>query len=108
MKNRYIILTVAILLFAVFLLTTGFCDIDWMINSYHNNDWSGCDIWWFSTTYTMEWWTAYMITINKVIVGAFLLGSVCMLILYNNMMQNIVINELILVIKGGDKNETEQ
>lgn len=65
------------LVVCVFLIATGWTDIDWMIVSYKYRMWNGSDgIWEFSPVLRMEWWSAYMFTLLRLVVGSWLLGYV--------------------------------
>jgi hypothetical protein len=67
---------IILILTMVTLLSTGIMDIDWQVNSYHNNQINPNENWYFSPTWKMFWWDAYVFTLMRIIAGSILLGYV--------------------------------
>lgn len=66
---------VALLLFAVVLVATGWTDLDWMLVENHFQMWNATkDTWEFCPYLTMNWWLAYQFSILRLFVGWLLLG----------------------------------
>ena len=78
--NKGRVVVVVALLIGVWCLVTGFCDLDWMINTYYWNMQNGSaevnGLWWFNTYFSMEWWNAYMVSVARIIIGSMIIGVI--------------------------------
>jgi hypothetical protein len=78
---------IAIILWAGFMWSavSGTVDIDWMATEWYFDGWNGADvpveaggaggIWWFSPSFGLPWWDAYIYTLLRIIVGYGGLGA---------------------------------
>lgn len=69
---------VLFLLLAVAMIATGFCDIDSQMNSYKwDNYWRSQNVWQFAPWLQVNWWWAYVFSVLRLVVGAFIVGWIC-------------------------------
>ena len=68
---------VFVLLIAVFLIATGWTDLDWMIVSYYFQIGNGLNgVWEFCPYLKVEWWLAFELTLARLFIGWLLLGMI--------------------------------
>jgi uncharacterized membrane protein YphA (DoxX/SURF4 family) len=68
-------LTVLLLLLSVWLIASGWTDLDWQVSSYRYSEWHrSVDYWEYNPYLRIEWWFAYIINIGRVMAGCFVLG----------------------------------
>lgn len=77
MPSKYSIILIAVLLLSVWLITTGFTDLDWQLVSYRYSEWHRTvETWEYCPFLVVNWWLAYMINVVRIMVGCFMLGIV--------------------------------
>ena len=70
-------LRITILFLGVWLLATGWTDLDWMIVANHFQMWNATKPdWEFCPYLTMNWWLAFEFTLARIIIGSILLGII--------------------------------
>jgi len=74
-KNKSFILIVVLLLFAVFLVATGWTDSDWQMVSYRYSEWHRTvEFWEYSPYLKVNWWLAWQIDLARLLMGSLILG----------------------------------
>lgn len=76
LQNMRRFIVAVILIVGIVLLTTGFTDIDWMVNQYHNYDYSQVEVWYFTNKIKVDWWMAYANSVIRLIAGSMMVGFV--------------------------------
>jgi hypothetical protein len=70
-------LIVLLLLLSVWLVVSGWTDIDWQIVSYRYSEWHrSVDYWEYNPHLRIDWWSAYIINIARIMAGCFILGFI--------------------------------
>lgn len=73
--NKRQILRLIIFLSGMWLLATGWTDLDWMLVENHFQMWNAAkDTWEFCPYLTLNWWVAFELTLAKIVVGALITG----------------------------------
>lgn len=71
-------LAVLVLLVAVFLIASGWTDLDWMMVENHFQMWNATkNTWEFCPFLTMDWWLAFEFTLARIVIGFLILGIYC-------------------------------
>jgi len=66
---------ILILLASVYMIATGITDIDWMVISYRYSEWHRInELWEFAPYFKVNWYTAYIFTVLRLVIGSILLG----------------------------------
>ena len=73
--NRKI--TLILILLSIFLISTGWTDLDWQLVSYRYSETQRqLDYWEFCPFLRLNWWLAYIISVGRIMTGFFVLGWV--------------------------------
>lgn len=67
-------------LFAVFLIATGFCDLDWQVTVYKYDICNLGEEWIYCPFFKLNWWVAYLLNIGRVVAGSLIFGYLVALI----------------------------
>jgi len=68
---------VVLVLLSIFLITSGFVDLDWQLVSYRYSEWHrSVEYWEYNPFFKINWYVAYAFNVVRLIVGCVVLGFV--------------------------------
>lgn len=75
MRTKDKVVISAAILVGAFFLVCGCVDLDWMVTTYYFDMYNGSNGFWeFCPGFALGWWSAYFVSIVRVVLGAGLLG----------------------------------
>lgn len=71
------LIIIALILISLWLIATGWTDLDWQIVSYRYSSWHRTISYWEYNPYLqVNWWLAYILNLGRIMVGCFIMGVI--------------------------------